>query len=95
MDEIIKNKYWAFYEKINVDSESFSIYLDKSYLNSQDDGIDILNHTQLNYINRKSVMYNSSIGEVQVYSKPKNPIKYIYYGHSKDQLIKLNIRENQ
>lgn len=95
VDEIIQNKYWAFYEKINVDSESFSIYLDKSYWNSQDDGIDILNHTQLNYINRRSVIYNSSIGEVQVHSNPQNPIKYIYYGHSKDQLIKLNIRENQ
>ena len=73
----------------------FSIYLNKSYWNSQDDGVDILNHTQLNYINRRSVIYNSSVGEVQVHSKPKKPIKYIYYGHSKDQLIKLNIRENQ
>lgn len=88
------NNYWAFYDKINVDSESFTMYLNKEYWDGTKDGSKIINHTDLIYISRRSDIYNSSVGEIQVHAKPVNPIKYIYYGYEKDNLIKLSVREN-
>tara|TARA_X000000950_G_C13787870_1_gene608070 strand:+ start:138 stop:1208 length:1071 start_codon:yes stop_codon:yes gene_type:complete len=87
------DNYWAFYDKINVDSESFSMYLNSNYWNSENDGLQIISHTDLNYINRRSKIYNSSVGEVQVHAEPEKPIKYIYYGYEKENLIKLKVRE--
>lgn len=86
--------YWAFYDKINVDGESIAIYLNQTYWDNQADGLDIQNHTHLNYYSRRSPIYNASIGETQVHCQPDKPIQYIYYGYRKDEMIKLKVREN-
>ena len=70
------------------------MFLNLSYWDSEIDGLDILNHTELSYLSRKSNIYNSSIGDVQVHAKPSKPIKYIYYGYSKEEMVKIKVREN-
>ncbi len=90
-----QNKYWAFYDKMNVDGESFSLNINHAYWDSQKDGLDILNHTHLNYISRRSTIYNASVGEVQVHATPEKPINYIYYGYDKNNLVKLKVRDTQ
>lgn len=86
--------YWAFYDRINVDGESIAMYLNQSYWNSEVDGLEIQNHTQLNYLSHRSPIYNASVGDTQVHCQPEKPIQYIYYGYEKDKLIKLKVRDS-
>ena len=88
------NTYWAFYDKMNVDGESISVYLNDNYWDNKNDGLNILKHVELSYLNTRSTLYNSSVGDKQLHSKPEQAIKYIYYGYQKDNMIKLKCRED-